>query len=175
MRAIPFSVLFLSLLAACADPPEWRNDRFQVTGEFRADGTCTVAVDGRPVLGDTVRGLAKVRWDTASGGRNIGWHEWTIWCQHERYNDISLLITAKHPRHRPLTPATYPMLASDGEPAGPPFIGATLWEPETGSQGRRGAHLDAYDGALKVDRVEDTLLVGTFRFVARRIGNPPFQ
>lgn len=97
-----------------------------------------------------------------------------MFCKHERYNDVMLLITATHARHRPPTRATYPML-SNGERAGPPFIEATLWEPKTMVQGRYGASLDAYDGALRVDSVDDTLLVGSFRFLARRVGNPPIQ
>jgi hypothetical protein len=173
MRPIGLAVL-LPLLAACGgNPPEWRNDRFELTGEFRADGTCSLSLDGERLLGDSVRGVARVTWDTVSGGRNVGWHHWTIWCQHSGHS-TELLITADHPRERPLARATYPLLRN-GERAGPPFIEVTLWEPRFDTQGRWGATLGAYDGSLTVDSIDDTLLVGAFRFVARRYGDTPFE
>lgn len=45
-RTLALAVMFIAGLSGCQNPT-WNFDNFQVTGEFRLDGSCSATLDGR--------------------------------------------------------------------------------------------------------------------------------
>jgi hypothetical protein len=153
------TVVLLSLVCAC-DSPSWQHDRIVVEGAL-ADTSCTLKLDGRPIVGDTsVTGLFIVPDDAQNPGQRLS----SLTCRGLQIMVPSAIGT------RP-TPGRY-RVTKDSTRYSPGTASVILVGSGVGTGGwpfaPTGVHLVAIDGVLQLDSLTDSTARGNFRLVMRR-------
>ena len=159
--------------------PSWANDAFVVSGEFRADGSCTVLLDGQPVAAvDTPR--TEYEHDNATGMTPQGLSVHEVSCRIATpfkpgapYDRRNFWVWGPVPTGEPLRPGRYRVVEEALEPGDTTAMEMALFHPRFEADGR--AYLTGYRGYVRIQKVDATTAVGTFRIVARRHRMSPFS
>jgi hypothetical protein len=179
-------IFVLSLAGTCHDvarsttpAPEWKEDAYVLSGEFRADGGCTVLLDGQPIAGaDTLRTAYERGGITGMTPEGTDVHQ--VECGAGRPLDAdstkdwgNFLVWGAQPEGRVLAPGRY-RVVEDGalESGDSTAFEATLSHPRF--EGER-SYLAGYQGYVRILRADSTRVVGTFRVVAKRRRRSPFS
>jgi hypothetical protein len=153
--------------------PSWEADAFVVSGEFRADGSCSVLLDGHPVAAvDTPR--TEYEHDHATGMTPEGLSVHQVSCHVAApfkagapYDPRSFWVWGPVPTGEPLRPGRYRVVEEALEPGDTTAMEMALFHPRFEDQPKR-AYLVGYRGYVRITRVDSPTVVGTFRMVARR-------
>ena len=159
--------------------PSWANDAFVVSGEFRADGSCTVLLDGRPVAAvDTPR--TEYEHDNATGMTPDGLSVHQVSCRIAApfkagapLDPRSFWVWGPVRTGAPLRPGHYRVVEEALEPGDTTAMEMALFHPRFEADGMR-AYLVGYRGYVRIEKVDSTIAVGTFHVVARRHRRSPF-
>jgi len=159
-------------------PRKWKDDAFEVSGEFRADGSCTVSLDGQPIAGaDTTR----TRYEIGSiiGASPEGTVVHVIRCGRPTFSSRDPVENAGNftawvarPRDGDLAPGRYRVVLDGALESGDSTAFESYFEHARFKAQR--AYLVAYQGYVRVTRA-DSSVVGSFRTVARRKRHSPFD
>jgi hypothetical protein len=155
------------------DNPFWARDHYKVRGSFNADGSCSVSIDGLPMLPQ--------RWEEQIGrlpdsteyhrrfalnvGMNSGEDLHVVRCGslgiEFRWRDRELLMPGRYP----IVEGTYRV-----PPQGYATGGARPGQIDAGSWpfALPVVSLYATSGEVVLERVDTTAVVGRFEFVSRR-------
>jgi hypothetical protein len=153
--------------------PSWDADAFVVSGEFRADGSCTVLLDGQPVAAvDTPR--TEYEHDNATGMTPEGLSVHQVSCRVAApfkagapFDPRNFWVWGPVPTGEPLRPGRYRVVEEALEPGDTTAMEAALFHPRFEDQPKR-AYLVGYRGYVRITSVDSLTVVGTFRLVARR-------
>jgi len=158
--------------------PSWANDAFVVSGEFRADGSCTVLLDGQPVAAtDTPR--TEYEHDHASGMTPDGLSVHQVSCRIAApfkagapFDPRNFWVWGPVPTGAPLRPGRYRVVEEALEPGDTTAMEMALFHPRF-EAGQPRAYLTGYRGYVRIEKVDSTIAVGTFRIIARRHRRSP--
>jgi hypothetical protein len=167
-----------SSLAVGRPDPSWDADAFVVSGEFRADGSCTVLLDGQPVAAvDTPR--TEYEHDRAFNMTPAGLSVHQVACRIARpfqtgapYDSRSFWVWGPVRTGAPLRPGRYRVVEEALEPGDTAAMEMALFHPRFEAQ---SAYLVGYRGYVRIAKVDSPTVVGTFRLVARRKRRSPFE
>lgn len=160
---------FGALVLPGVTPLSWRDDAYVLTGEFRADGSCAVLLDGQP-LADVpaprtryevgmVHGAAPEGYDVHRAACAIGGSGENV------VSSGSFWVWGAMRGGQPLRPGRYTVRREalpDGDTAA---MEMALFHPRFQEQ---RASLEGYDGWVEIVRADNSAVAGTFRIVARR-------
>jgi hypothetical protein len=171
---------FVGLFDYQETDPAWEQDAFVLTGEFRADGGCTVLLDGQPVASaDTPR--TDYEHDTALNMTPDGLSVHQVSCEIGKqggagapYDPRSFWVWGPVRTGDPLRPGRYRVVEEALEPGDTTAMEMALFHPRFEENGER-AYLVGYRGYVRVVKVDSPTVVGTFRIVARRKRRSPFS
>jgi len=158
--------------------PSWDADAFVLSGEFRADGSCTVLLDGQPVAAvDTPR--TEYEHDGAFNMTPAGLSVHQVSCRIARppqpgapYDSRSFWVWGPVRTGTPLRPGRYRVVEEALEPGDTTAMEMALFHPRFEAQ---SAYLVGYRGYVRIAKVDSPTVVGTFRLVARRKRRSPFE
>jgi hypothetical protein len=159
--------------------PEWKEDAFVLSGEFRADGSCTVLLDSQPLAGaDTTR--TEYERGGITGMTPDGFDVHQAECGAVRpldpdsaWDSGHFLAWTAQPEGRVLAPGRY-RVVEDGalESGDSTAFEATLSHPRFEAD---RSYLAGYQGYVRIIRADTMRVVGSFRVVARRKRMTPFS
>lgn len=172
-----------------APAPEWQDDAFVLSGEFRADGSCTVLLDGQPLAG--AGGTTRTAYDRGGivGASPTGTEVHDVQCGAARPLDSESTAPdstdpdstsgagdfsawTAQPEGGVLPPGRYRVVAEGALESGDSTaFEATLRHPRFAEE---RAYLVGYQGYVRIIRADTARVVGTFRIVARRKRRSPF-
>lgn len=174
---------------------EWRDDAFVLSGEFRADGSCTVLLDGQPLADAVATTRTVYDRDAIVGASPTGTEVHDLQCGAPRPIDSDSIDSdsiAPDPVNPDsmsdagdfsawtaraeggvLAPGRYRVVAEGALESGDSTaFEATLRHPRFAEE---RAYLVGYQGYVRIIRADTARVVGTFRIVARRKRRSPFS
>jgi len=177
--------LVFALRGACYDvvhsttpAPEWKEDAFVLSGELRADGGCTVLLDGQPLVGaDTTRTEYERGGIVGASPQGTEVHQVECGAGRPLHADSarewgSFLAWTAQPEGRALAPGRYRVVEEGAlENGDSTAFEATLSHPRFEAD---RSYLAGYQGYVRITRADTTRVVGSFRVVARRRRRSPF-
>jgi len=151
----------------------WEADAFVVSGEFRADGSCTVLLDGQPVAA-TATPRTEYEHDMALNMTPAGFSVHQVACgiagpsRPGAPSDWrSFWVWGPVRTGTPLRPGRYRVVEEALEPGDTAAMEMALFHPRFDEQPKR-SYLVGYRGYVRIVSVDSPTVVGTFRVVARR-------
>ncbi len=159
--------------------PEWKEDAFVLSGEFRADGGCTVLLDGQPIArADTTH--TEYERGGITGMTPDGFDVHQVECGAGRPLDAdstndwgSLLVWTAQPVDRVLAPGRYRVVENGALEGGDSTaFEATLSHPRFEKD---RSYLAGYQGYVRILRADTLRVVGSFRVTAKRRRRSPFS
>jgi hypothetical protein len=170
-----FGALLLLIWGERRRGTQYVEDRFEISGEFLPDGTCVVRLDGAPV--DTgVTPHTEHGNSTSVKMEPEGFDLYQIHCgsplaEGDIVDRRNFWVWGVTRAGRPLVAGTYAIAEGAVDRGQPSQWEGMLFHPRFEAE---GAHLEGYGGTLTLTQVDD-VLVGSFRFVARRTKRSPFS
>ena len=160
-------------LAACFDNPFWTRDRYKVHGAFNLDGSCSVFIDGVPMLPEPSLWRDSLVPDSTeynrgfamNVGMNAGEDLQVVTCG-------SVAIEFRWRQRELLTPGRYPIV--EGTYRVPPLGYATGFAKSRQVDAGHwpfafpSVSLYATGGDVVLETVDTTVVVGRFEFMGRR-------
>jgi hypothetical protein len=169
MKRIVLIIFAFLLVASSCTRTGWYADDYEISGEFRADGSCSVLLDGEPVVSGA--GRTSYDWGRIEGmvleSREVHTVD-CVWANNSPGPRYSFFFMISFPDSILLVPDTYRISEIWTTPHDSLIASASLFHPRFRDEGLTGAYLKGTKGTLSLIQVDSTKVVGQFRFRAQR-------
>ena len=161
-------------LGGTRHPREFRDDAIRVSGELRADGSCTLTVDGE-VIADGRANRTDYEHDmehgTAPDSISIHHIDSTDGGPTGQLPAWQFFITLPQPLGAPLRPGRWRIAEDATHPLDTHAADFALFHPRFGKR----VHLESREGYLRLTQIDSPRVVGTFTAVGRRVKESPIE